>query len=276
VRRADIFLKHDGRSSLPRVSALLLLVALLALGAASCSSSSTSATTSTPSTTASVPLPTTSTTMNPALSPLQRAYNTLINVSTYAIGMQTWRTSGESQTPELAVSAQGAKKAGWVYLAIDGHLQPPTHVELAISGDTAVARVSGAAWQPASDVSTAYPALQDLPLEDPTPLSELLPNILENAAPVSLAEAQPPSFAPAAPKEAATAFRWTIDLVTDSTVDATVTSTAWLDDRGRLIRLDRGTVPTDPAKAQTYTVITYSRFAEADIAAPVPPAGVTP
>jgi hypothetical protein len=218
---------------------------------------------------------TTSSTLNPALAPLKRAYQNLSALSTYVVSMQTWTIAEGVATP--ALTADGAVKQGWLYLSLHGLTEPPRAVELALGGSAALARLPGAAWASAADVFGADPRLQDLPLEDPTPMEDLLPGILAKASPLPLAEASVPPFAPAVPPEASLAYRWRTELVTGTALDASVTNTAWLDDRDRLIRVDRETVPASGVEVRhTYTSIAYSRFADPDIQAPVPPAGYEP
>jgi hypothetical protein len=105
-------------------------------------------------------------------------------------------------------------------------------------------------------------------------MADLLPDILARAAEIPLSAATVPAYAQVVTTEASTAFRWSADLLSGASRKATVTTTAWLDDRGRLIRQDRETVPlADSDVAHTYTSITYSRFADPDLVAPVPPQG---
>jgi hypothetical protein len=191
------------------------------------------------------------------------------------VSMQTWRIRNGS--PGLALTVEGAVSQGWLYLSLHGLAEPPRAVELALGEQGTLARLPGAAWAPAEDVFGADPQLQDLPLEDPTPLKDLLPTILAKASALPLGDASIASFAPAVPPEASLAYRWQTELVTGTTLNATVTNTAWLDDRERLIRVDRETVPAPEAEVEhTYTSIAYSRFADPDIQVPVPPVGYKP
>ena len=104
-----------------------------------------------------------------------------------------------------------------------------------------------------------------------------MPRILAEASALPVGDASIPPFAPAVPPDASLAYRWQTELVSGTTPEATVTSTAWLDDRGRLIRVDRETVPASGAQVEhTYTSIAYSRFADPDIQVPVPPSGYEP
>lgn len=221
------------------------------------------------------PPATTSSTLESALAPLKRAYQNLSALSTYAVSMQTWQIRDGS--PALVLTTEGAVSQGWLYLLLHGLGEPPREVELALSEETALARLPGAVWAPAADVFGADPRLQDLPLEDPTPLKDLLPAILAKASALPLSAASIPDFAPPVPPDAGLAYRWQTELVTGTTLNATVTSTAWLDDRERLIRVDRETVPSSGADVEhTYNSISYSRFADPDIQVPVPPGGYEP
>ena len=70
---------------------------------------------------------------------------------------------------------------------------------------------------------------------------------------------------------------YSVSMQTWKILGGTVTNTAWLDDRERLIRVDRETVPAAGAAVEhTYTSIAYSRFADPDLQVPVPPVGYEP
>ena len=256
--------RGDGAARVRTVFGSLVLLLLLFLLVPGCGGSGNAP-----------PPATTSSTMDPALAPLKRAYQNLSALSTYSVSMQTWRIREGS--PALALTVEGAVSKGWLYLSLHGFAEPPKAVELALGEEGSLARLPGAAWAPAADVFGADPQLQDLPLEDPTPLMDVLPEILAKASVVPLSDASTPPFAPAVPPEAAQAYRWQTELVTGTTLNATVTNTGWLDDRERLIRVDRETVPATGAEVEhTYTSIAYSRFADPDIQVPVPPVGYQP
>jgi hypothetical protein len=224
-----------------------------------------------PATSASSTSLSTTTTLSPALAPLRRAYTNLAALSSYAISMETWVVSEDATVP--AVRADGAVRDKWLYLSLQGPDDAAT-VELALQDQTAVARIPGGDWAPASDVFTANTALQALPIEDPRPLLDVLPDILTKAEQIPLAQTTVPAWAKPAPSGSAEAFRWSTELLSGTTKMATVDSVAWLDERERLVRLDRETIPMAGAGVEhTYTSIGYSRFADPSLEAPVPPEG---
>jgi hypothetical protein len=216
--------------------------------------------------TSSQPLSSTTTTLSEEARVLARALTTQARISSYAFTLETWQMDDADAVTIL--SADGLVRRPWTYFEISASTAPGTTLYLALSDERRLARVDDSDWADAANA--VPPALRELPLEDPDPQIDLIEGI---AAKATLSSVELPSFAAPRPAEAVTEYTWASDLETGTAVAATVHTWAWLDARGRLIRLDRETIPVTgavPEVSHTYTVLIYSRHADPTIEMPLP------
>ncbi len=234
-------------------------------GASSPSTPATSSSTS-PSTSTTSPVANSPSTLSAMGRVLSRALTTQVHISSYAFSIDTWLLEGE--TPVEILRARGMVRRPWSYFEIVAAAEPDTILHLALSDERRLARTEGSDW---ADAATAVPeSLRDLPLENPTPEADLIEGA---AAKAVVAFGEPPAFAPPPPPEAATQLTWVAQLETGVSVAAHVHSWAWIDERGRLIRLDRETIPVtggETSVRHTYTTISYSRHADPTLEPPLP------
>ncbi len=203
----------------------------------------------------------------PSANALGRALTLIAAAPAYAFTMVTWEIS--SGEPQILVQTDGVRVAPWTSLHVRAGTDGP-QADIVYSDGGAAGREAGRAWMSAAALFDSVAWLQEVPLESELIAEDLISQVTSAARPVDPARALP-SPAPPAPSGAAQAFAWSNSLVTGARVDADVSTTVWLNQAGWVLRLDRETIPIDPAAGlrHTYTVIDYSRHADSDLVLPV-------
>ncbi|NLG67303.1 MAG: hypothetical protein GX536_06280 [Actinobacteria bacterium] len=265
-------LRRQSLRNLLRHTALLTLAvawAGLALTVAACGPTAQVSTSSTPTSTdptcAATAPPTTQTGSSTAA--LGRAFTIMAAAPSYAFTMITWEIT--EQEPQILVQTDGVRVSPWTALRVRAGVDGP-EADIVYTDGGAAGREAGQVWMPIAALFESSTWLQGLPLESELIPKDLIAKVTAAAEPIDPTLALRPP-APPAPSEAPRAFTWSHPLVTEARVDAEVSTTVWLNRAGWIVRLDRETVPQDPAAGlrHTYTVVEFSRPADPDLVLPV-------